>query len=43
MHDDPFCIAEDISVPIRPGGLLGQIKHCDEALLEDPKEFEPVA
>ncbi len=42
MHDDPFCIPEDVGVPIRPSGFLGEVKHCDEALLENPKKFKPV-
>jgi hypothetical protein len=43
MHDEPFCIPEDVGVSIRPSGFLGEVEHHDEALLKNPNKFKPVA
>jgi hypothetical protein len=43
MHEYLLCIAEDVAVPIWPGWLFGQVKHCYEEFLKRPQELKSVA
>jgi hypothetical protein len=42
VHANPFGVLKDVIMPIRPSRFFHQVKHCDQFLLENPEQSNPL-